>query len=105
MFSIYLYANSEEGLKNILDSIGRDVIDRAVVPGQGGVVVASDAGRGEFIQDVLGLMEGHQTHAEQGEAETQTNTTDIVTAPDCVTTKQRLTCVIHSTNARIIHLE
>lgn len=42
-------------------------------------MVAPDAGCGELIQDILGLMAGHQTHTKQGEAETQTDTTDIVT--------------------------
>lgn len=41
-------------------------------------MVAPDTGCRELIQDVLGLMEGHQTHTKQGEAETQTDTTDII---------------------------
>lgn len=40
-------------------------------------MVAPDAGSGELIQNILGLMEGHQTHTKQGEAETQSDTTDI----------------------------
>ena len=53
---------------DILYSIGCDIVDGAIVPGQNRVVVASDAGHGELIQDILGLMKGHQTHAKQGEA-------------------------------------
>lgn len=53
---------------DILYSIGCDIVDGAVVPGQGRVVVASDAGCGELIQDILSLMEGHQTHTKQREA-------------------------------------
>ena len=49
-----------------------------VIPRQDRVVVAPDTGCRELIQDVLGLMEGHQTHTKQGEAETQTDTTDII---------------------------
>lgn len=41
-------------------------------------MVAPDAGCGELIQNILSLMEGHQTHTKQGEAETQTDTTDTV---------------------------
>lgn len=59
-------------MQDILHSIGGDVIDRAVVPGQDRVVVAPAAGCGELVQNVLGLMEGHEAHPEQGEAETQT---------------------------------
>lgn len=45
------------------------VVDRAVFPGQHRVVVAPRARRGELGQNVLRLMEGHQTHTKQGEAE------------------------------------
>lgn len=41
-------------------------------------MVAPDAGCGELIQNILSLMEGHQTHTKQGEAETQTDTADTV---------------------------
>lgn len=60
---------------DILCSIGCDVIDGAVIPGQDRVVVAPNAGCGELTEDILSLMEGHQTHTKQGEAETQINTT------------------------------
>lgn len=31
-------------------------------------MVAPDAGHGKLIQDIVGLMEGHKTHAKQGKA-------------------------------------
>lgn len=34
-------------------------------------MVAPDAWGGELVQNVLSLMEGHQTHTEEGEAEAQ----------------------------------
>lgn len=37
-------------------------------------MVAPDVWCGELAQNVLGLMEGHQTHAKQGEAETRSRT-------------------------------
>lgn len=59
---------------DLRDSIGHVVVvvvDRAVFPGQHRVVVAPHAGCGELVQNVLRLMEGHQTHTKQGEAEAQ----------------------------------
>lgn len=62
-----LYKQLKRAL-DILYSIRSDIVDGAVLTGQDRVVVASDAGCGEVIQDVMSLAEGHQTHAEQREA-------------------------------------
>lgn len=56
---------------DILHSVRCDVVDRAAISGRDRVVVAPAAWRGELSQNILGLMEGHQTHTKQGEAETQ----------------------------------
>lgn len=53
---------------DVLYSVGCDIVGGAIVPGQNRVVVAPDAGHGELIQDILGLMKGHQTHTKQGKA-------------------------------------
>lgn len=58
--------------RDILYAVGCDVIDGVVVAGQDRVVVAPDAGGGELTEDIPGLMQGHQTHTEQREAETDT---------------------------------
>lgn len=57
---------------HIRHSVGRGgvVVDRAVFPGQHRIVVAPDVWCGELAQNILGLVEGHQTHTKQGEAET-----------------------------------
>lgn len=34
-------------------------------------MVAPDAWGGELVENILSLMEGHQTHTEEGEAEAQ----------------------------------
>lgn len=54
------------------------VVGRAVFPGQHRVVVAPDVWCGELAQNVLGLMEGHQTHAKQGEAENTKQTRETL---------------------------
>lgn len=63
---------SERSL-HIRRSVGRVVVvvDGAVFSGQHRVVVAPYARCGELAQNILGLMEGHQTHAKEGEAEAQ----------------------------------
>lgn len=40
------------------------IVDGAVFPGQHRVVIAPDAWCGELVQNILSLMEGHQTHTE-----------------------------------------
>ena len=55
----------------LLDSVGRDVVDGNNISGQHGVVVAARAGIGELTEDILGLVEGHQTHTHQGETGTR----------------------------------
>lgn len=59
-----------------------------IIPRQDRVVVAPDAGCRELIQDILGLMEGHQTHTKQGEAETHTET-------DITSVWQYVTLLVH----------
>lgn len=58
---------------DIPDPIGCDVAaGGGVFPRQGRVVVTAHAGCGELVQNVLGLIGGHQTHAKQGKTKTKT---------------------------------
>lgn len=52
-------------------AVGVAVADGAVLSG-GGVVVAAWTGRGKLSQDVLGLVECHETHSSQRETDHKT---------------------------------